>query len=179
MVKTLNESIEKQKTILINNNAFDEHPTDANNSNKSPFSFQKANPSPQVASAPKSIPAPPHSLKLNNVRHTQTNFLKNQQQAAYFAAQALRQSNQGASKDLPVHSSPSSLYSKASVDNRPKQLIITGVENVQEKEAILNFVNAIGCQVEHASEAEKNETTDLFSFVLSFYSRKDAEIVRQ
>lgn len=170
----MNESIEKQKAILINNNAFEEHSADPNNSNKSPFSFQKTNPASQAPSAPKSIPAPPHSLKLNNVRHTQTNFLKNQQKAAYYAAQQnTRQSIAGAAKEP----SSSNLYSKATVDNRPKQLIITGVENVQEKEAILNFVNAIGCQVEHASEAELNETTNLYSFILSFYTRKDAEVV--
>lgn len=174
----MNESIEKQKAILINNNAFEEHSTDPNNSKKSPFSFQKINPASQAPSAPKSIPAPPHSLKLNNVRHTQTNFLKNKQKAAYYAAQQnTRQSIPGAAKDPSAHSSPSNLYSKATVDNRPKQLIITGVENVQEKEAILNFVNAIGCQVEHASEAELNETTNLYSFILSFYTRKDAEVV--
>ena len=79
----------------------------------------------------------------------------------------------------PTHSSPlqQNTFSKATLDNRPKQLIITGVENIQEKEAILNFVNAIGCQVENASEAQQNETTLLYSFIISFFTRKDAEIV--
>lgn len=68
-------------------------------------------------------------------------------------------------------------FTKASVDNRPKKLIITGVENAQEKEAILNFVNAIGCQVESSTEAEKNEASNLYSFMISFCGRKDAEMV--
>ena len=179
LVKTLNESIEKQKTILLNNHSFDEHSVDSNaKSNKSPFSFQKTKPT-QVAAAPKSLPAPPHSLKLNNVRFNQTNFLKNQhQQQAEFHSNYSNKAKYSMAKD-PTHSSPlqQNTFSKATLDNRPKQLIITGVENIQEKEAILNFVNAIGCQVENASEAQQNETTLLYSFIISFFTRKDAEIV--
>lgn len=180
LVKKLNESIEKEKDILNNkiNCAGSEDQT--SDFGHSQFSFQK-NPSqiPSKPPAPKSLPAPPHSLKLNNMRYNQSNFLKTQ-------AAAAQQNNNPTSVKSPLSASQKSDSSKsffnfssqavASVDSRPRKLIISGVENSQEKEAILNFVNAIGCQVESASEEERNETSNLFSFIISFCARKDAEI---
>jgi len=172
LVKKLNESIEKQKEIL-NNKIHGEN--QAADFNQSPFSFQK-NPSHTHSHPvmPKNLP-PAHSLKLNNMRYNQSNFLKSQQLAHVNAAKSLNQPTKGIGS--PKSTVPAFTFSKATIDNRPKKLIITGVENSQEKEAILNFVNAIGCQVESATEEEKNEKTNLFSFIISFCTRKDAEIV--
>ncbi len=174
LVKKLNESIEKEKEIL-NSKIHGEN--QASDFSHSPFSFQK-NPSQMSAQAvvPKNLP-PAHSLKLNNMRYNQSNFLKSQQLAQTNAAKSISQSPKpvGSPKSTP----PAFTFPKAAVDNRPKKLIITGVENSQEKEAILNFVNAIGCQVESATEEAKNEATNLFSFVISFCTRKDAEIVKK
>lgn len=160
LVKKLSESIEKEKDIL------NDVAENSSNFNARQFSFQKAS---NIPAAPKSTPAPPHSLKLNNLRQNQTNFLKNQ---------AMKTANSQQSKAAlsPTTNPAQPIFAKAALDNRPKKLIITGVENIQEKEAILNFVNAIGCQVENSSEAEKNEASNLFSFIVEFCSRKDAEI---
>ena len=183
MVKKLSESIEKEKDIL-NNKSYSlveqQHPVSSENPsnfNSSPFSFQKTNANvTAAAAAPKSIPAPPHSLKLNNLRYNHTNFLKNQ--ALNMQMNAAQAKATPSLKDSPTaHTKQMFSFGKDSIDNRPKKLIITGVENIQEKEAILNFVNAVGCQVESATEAEKNETSNLFSFIVSFCTRKDAEMV--
>lgn len=133
--------------------------------NQSPFSFSKT---PKFAPA-HIIPPPPHHLKLNNKRlNNSTNFLKKTSQASKPFAPS-------ASKAIP---NPAALYSfsRISVDNRPRGLLFTGVENSQEKTMIVNFVNSLGCMVENV-EDQANDTK-LVSFVILFATRKDAEIVR-
>jgi hypothetical protein len=117
------------------------------------------------------IPPPPHHLKLNNKRLNNTNFLKNQTSVP------------GVVNPTPIANASAALqsgnYSKVAIDNRPKKLIITGVENAQEKTAIINFVKALGCQIESSTDVQKaaNDSSNLLSFSISFTTRKDAEIV--
>lgn len=180
LVKKLSESIEKQKDILniSKTGSFDETQGHSSGENPSPFSFQKNTSHISIPTAPKSVPAPPHSLKLNNLRNqNQKSFLNNQQ--AFQNAQLLNKPVPSLknSPTLTPNISGNAFFPKMpTIDNRPKKLIISGVENEQEKEAIVNFVNAIGCQLENSTELEKNETTNLFSFIISFCSRKDGEI---
>ena len=130
------------------------------------------------------MPPPPHSLKLNNKRLNNTNFLRNPYKAA-------SDKLAGTSKTLPAPVSvanvaaaafgASSFQSYARVDNRPKSLMVTGIENEQEKTSLVNFVRSLGCQIESIidqnSEGALLSETEQLSIQLNFASRKDAEIV--
>ena len=172
LVRKLNESIEKEKEILNNKNfSTDEQPTSGDNF--SPFSFQKV-----LKQAAMSIPPPAHHLKLNNKRLNNTNFLKNHTTiVAHNHQYAGKQSASGAMKPMEAAALAPFNYSKAVVDNRPKSLTISGIENPQEHATIMSFFKVLGCHVESATEIQLNEATNLFSFSINFSTRKDAEIV--
>ena len=156
--------------------------------NVSPFSFQKVT----KLHAPISIPPAPHHLKLNNKRLNNTNFLKH----AATAPGAASSPSSGAVSVSPtvvntaVSSSTSPFsFSRVSVDNRPKSLLVSGLESSQDKAHIISFINSLGCQIENVCdqaesssngnppEAEAAATTWAKSFVINFMARKDAEVV--
>ena len=142
----------------------------------SPFSFQK------VANvAAKAAPPPPHHLKLNNKRLNKTNFLKHGNPNAA--------NNVGQSMIAAAYS-----FSRVSVDNRPKSLLVNCAESSgNEKAQILNFVQSLGCQIESVldceraqdgsgdgacvAESEASTTSTSKAFVVTFATRKDAEVV--
>jgi hypothetical protein len=154
-------------------------------SNASPFSFQK-----NVKAHPHalSIPPAPHHLKLNNKRLNNTNFLKHGAplNASSFAANA-----QSAAASTAASASTSFSFSRVSVDNRPKSLLVTCLEsNGQEKNQIVNFINSLGCQIENVFDYQQEENngganeeppmaaSTSKSFIICFLTRKDAEVVR-
>jgi hypothetical protein len=84
------------------------------------------------------------------------------------------------SKPKVVPSSTYYSYSRVSVDHRPKQLLFSGVENVQEKQLVINFLNTIGCQIESVSDQVNNDqdasVDSKLAFSVNFLTRKDAEV---
>ena len=82
---------------------------------------------------------------------------------------------------IPQNSKPAYLgsslpvqFSYSKIDNRPRQLTFSGFENSQEKNALINFINMIGCQIETVNDSN-SESAEPIS--IHFASRKDAEIV--
>ena len=88
-------------------------------------------------------------------------------------------------------------FSRVSVDNRPKRLLVTCLEsNGQQKNQIVNFINSLGCQIENVIDYQiqqgenssnisgiedasaAGKSTSSKSFVICFLTRKDAEVVR-
>lgn len=183
---TLGESDLVEKTPDTANNG-SSSPSIFNNI--SPFSYQKVNKTHQHAI---SIPPPPQHLKLNNKRLNNTNFLKHGNLPG------------AASANISNSSSPASMtmasafsFSRVSVDNRPKSLLVTCLEsNGQEKNQIVNFINSLGCQIENVIDYQIQQgenssnisgiedasaagnSTSSKSFVICFLTRKDAEVVR-
>ena len=176
-MKKLSESIEKEKEILNDDKKNPSEETSSPNAhffNYSPYTFQKV--SKPVAPAP--VLPSPQQLKLNNRKLNNTSFLK------AHTAPSPKESVGGKFFSSPQSPQPNqasfaAAFSKASVDNRPKQLLITGIENSQEKIAIVNFIKAIGCQVEAIADHHNlnDSASNLQSFVINFVTRKDAEIV--
>lgn len=165
----MSASIEKEKEILSSKNVETNSPSAASSvfSAHSPFSFQKVPPKNLI------IPPPVHHLKLNNKRLNNTNFLKGQSaKPAVGVAGATAVVPTVAKIAPPVAQAP---FNYARVDNRPKELLITGVENSQEKANLISFVKTIGCQIETINEI--SETPNSVSFSINFSTRKDAEIV--
>ena len=165
-MRKLNESIEKEKEILNNKNFSTDEQQATSGDQFSPFSFQKV-----AKQAAMSIPPPAHHLKLNNKRLNNTNFLKNH------AAVVANNHQYTAMKPMEAAALAPFNYSKAVVDNRPKSLSISGIENPQEHATIMSFFKVLGCHVESATDIQLNEATNLFSFSINFSTRKDAEIV--
>jgi len=154
-------------------------------SNASPFSFQK-----NVKAHPHalSIPPAPHHLKLNNKRLNNTNFLKH---GAPLNASSFGASAQSAAASTAASASASFSFSRVSVDNRPKSLLVTCLEsNGQEKIQIVNFITSLGCQIENVFDYQQEENnggsteeppmaaSTSKSFIICFLTRKDAEVVR-
>ena len=197
LVRKLNESIEKEKTILKNNATALESssaPTSSAGStttslfkpSATPFSFQKH---PKTTSLV--LPAPPHALKLNNKRLNNTNFLKNTFMAS--GGKPLEKAAKTLSVPTPITIAPSAAasnpFSYAKIDNRPKQLLISGLENAQEKNSLVNFIKSLGIQIDSISDHIENSTEsssvddnesatkELLSIVINFSTRKEAQIV--
>jgi len=186
LVKKLSQSIEKEREILHNKN-FETPSSPSLFANTSPFTFQKVPTQKNII-----IPPPVHSLKLNNKRLNNTNFLKSQANhllksgaaAAAFAATTTLPTSAASivsTPPTPQNSKPTYLgsslpvqFSYSKIDNRPRQLTFSGFENSQEKNALINFINMIGCQIETVNDSN-SESTEPIS--IHFASRKDAEIV--
>lgn len=113
---------------------------------------------------PKKIP-PHHLLKLNNRRLNPTSFLKNK---AAVAAAAGHYSPTAISSPVAAAGYASS---RISVDHRPRKLLFNSIRNVQDKKKILNLITVSGLKVETVDDLDEA------SFAITFYSRKDAEIV--
>lgn len=189
LVKKLSEAIEKEKEILSDNKKVgnvalsDQDGTkqsvDGSSSstpsspsivaNQSPFSFQK-NPKTSFV-----IP-PVHHLKLNNKRLNTTNFLKTSAAGSSIGKMTPHTKTMLAEAKAASNVSSAYSYSRVSVDNRPKLLLFTGVENSQEKGNIVNFINLVGCHVENVTEQTMAENTQI-SLIINFATRRDAEIV--
>lgn len=166
-MKQLSQSIEKEKEIL-NNKSFETPTTPPFNS--SPFTFQK-----MASQKNMIIPPPVHHLKLNNKRLNNTNFLKSQANHSIKSASAAVVA--AVPKPVAVQSQHlAGQFSYSKVDNRPRNLLFTGIENIQEKTNLLNFIKMVGCQVETVNDFN-NESNGPLSFSIIFATRKDAEIV--
>ena len=188
LVKKLNESIEKEKEILNKKPIAggSQEGQSLYKTSATPFSFQKH---PKTTSLV--VPPPPHSLKLNNKRLNNTNFVRNP-----YVSKAPGDKLVGTSKTLPAPISVAnvaaatsagfgpSFQNYAKVDNRPKSLMITGIDNNQEKTSLVNFVRSLGCQIESVIDQNNSEGAlssesggEQLSIQINFASRKDAEIV--
>jgi RNA-binding protein 26 len=169
------------------------------NNNASPFSFQK---NPHVKAAHQlSIPPAPHHLKLDNTRLNSTNFLKHGMLQQQQQQQQQLQNHHGVISNTTQQSMFS--FSRVSVDNRPKILLVTCLEsNGQEKGQIINFISSLGCQIENVldlpaeTQQDKEQAKDKESngddeapavtssgaistsksFIICFFTRKDAEV---
>lgn len=174
LVKQLSQSIEKEKEIL-NNKSFETPTTPPFNS--SPFTFQK-----MASQKNMIIPPPAHHLKLNNKRLNNTNFLKSQANHSMKAA-ALAAAAAAAVTAKPATAAAATVqsqilaaqFSYSKIDNRPRNLLFTGVENLQEKTNLVNFIKMIGCQVETVNDLN-SESNGPLAFSILFAARKDAEI---
>lgn len=153
LIKKISEAIEKEKEIL-------------NSDGQSAFK-------PKMESHARVTPAPHYLLKLNNKRLNTTSFLKG-----------------GASpktpNPTPVMLSPSITsqssyfnFSKVSVDNRPRKLVLSGIKSQNEKTNILNFISALGVKIETVDQIDhESEQESTMSIIINFATRKDAEFVR-
>lgn len=182
LVKKLSQSIEKEREILNNKN-FETPSSPSLFANTSPFTFQKVPTQKNII-----IPPPVHSLKLNNKRLNNTNFLKSKANhllksgaAATTTALTTSAASIVSTPPIPQNSKPAYLgsslpvqFSYSKIDNRPRQLTFSGFENSQEKNALINFINMIGCQIETVNDSN-SESAEPIS--IHFASRKDAEIV--
>ena len=129
------------------------------------------------------IPPPAHHLKLNNKRLNNTNFLKSQANHSMKAA-ALAAAAAAAVTAKPATAAAATVqsqilaaqFSYSKIDNRPRNLLFTGVENLQEKTNLVNFIKMIGCQVETVNDLN-SESNGPLAFSILFAARKDAEIV--
>lgn len=156
LIKMLSNSIDKEKELLKEQELI-----------------------PTVPALPKSKPPPQHLLKLNNKRVNTTSFLKHG--TTMRASTAPSQMLLNGQPIKPHQPSTTNMYSSytsyAKVDNRPRQLIIAGLTDLaKEKASITNFINTLGCQIESVYDLEKDGETSS-QFVISFVTRRDAEVV--
>jgi hypothetical protein len=158
LIKKLSEAIEKEKEIL-NDKTF----------------FTEIKPA-----KPAVVPAPQHLLKLNNKKvNSSTSFLK--ATAAPFVPGSPHQTTAlPAIATSPKVHKPPNMYQNpfhyVKVDNRPKQLLFSGVDGQKEKTSIVNFVNSIGLSIESLVD-RKTAGEENLKFVINFPTRRDAEIV--
>jgi hypothetical protein len=168
LIKKLSETIEKEKEILKEQEGTGNRVV------------------PAVAKAPTSVPPPQHLLRLNNKRLNTTNFLKTTGRGGmhmmhhHHAATApptgipvsmLHQPlvKPSTIKSPSIQSRSSNPFSFSNVDNRPKQLLISGAD--ADKDSLVAQIKGMGCQVEAVVDQDNG------SFLMSFVTRRDAEVV--
>ncbi|CAF0937366.1 unnamed protein product [Brachionus calyciflorus] len=179
LVKKLSEAIDKEKEILNKKiDALDQEKLDLDSTKpaspkiqQSPFTFQKIPPS---STKPSFVIPPVHQLKINNKRLNTTSFLK----AGANKLVNTKTASVSASTVMMSNVAAPNLFSfnRVSVDNRPKQLIVTGVENQQEKTNIVNFITSLGCQIENVNEEKSETNSNQMSLIINFVTRRDAEV---
>ncbi len=162
LIKKLSETIEKEKEIL-----------------------KEKEGGAAKAAAAKVVPPPQHLLRLNNKRLNTTNFLKATGRGAGIHHHVHHQTGIPASMlhqpmVKPLKSSATASmnpfqYSK--VDNRPRQLLFAGADASAEKDTVVTFVQSIGCHVEGVVDQEKGNEPEAGQFIISFATRRDAEVV--
>ena len=205
LVKKLSESIEKERQMLSSNNMTSNespfaaaamhakpamsippapHHLKLNNKRLNHTSFLKANAAAAAAALNKTMPSSDTaaSVVATSSSPAQSASIASAVKAAAAAHPATPYGYGGVGGGS---------MSRVSVDHRPRQLRFAGVEGATEKSNILNFVGAqLGCMIESVTDSDTVDTDALadgdaptsatgeptISFVISFHSRKDAEV---